>query len=47
MSKMSQLHAELTSQAADLGYVSIEEAEQNGYQVDYSTHKLILKSKGE
>ena len=33
MSKMSQLHAELTEQAAELGFQSIEEAEANGYEV--------------
>lgn len=27
---MSQLHAELTERAAELGYESIEEAEANG-----------------
>ena len=30
---MSQLHAELTEQAAELGFQSIEEAEANGYEV--------------
>ena len=33
MSKMIQLHAELTEQAAELGFESIEEAENNGYEV--------------
>ena len=41
MSKMSQLHAELTMQAAELGFESIEEAEANGYKVDYDKQKLI------
>ena len=40
-SKMSQLHAELTMQAAELGYESIEEAEANGYTVDYDKQKLV------
>ena len=35
MSKMSQLHAELTEQANELGFESIEEAERNGYAVNY------------
>ena len=41
MSKMSQLHADLTEQAADLGFGSIEEAEENGYTVDYDAGKLV------
>ena len=43
MSKMSQLHAELTSQAAELGFESIEEAEANGYKVDYNGSGWVLK----
>lgn len=41
MSKMSQLHAELTQQAAELGFMSIEEAEANGYEVDYGKQELV------
>lgn len=41
MSKMSQLHAELTEQAAELGFESIYEAEQAGYGVDWENHRLI------
>lgn len=41
MSKMSQLHAELSEQAYDLGFRSIEEAEANGYVVDYENQKLV------
>lgn len=33
MSKMSQLHAELTEQAAELGFESIQDAEDHGYEV--------------
>lgn len=33
MSKMSQLHAELSEQASELGFESIEQAEANGYIV--------------
>jgi len=33
MSKMSQLHAELSEQAYELGFDSIEDAEANGYEV--------------
>lgn len=40
-SKMSQLHAELTEQAYDLGFGSIEEAEANGYEVDYNRRMLV------
>lgn len=36
MSKMSQLHAELSEQAYELGYESIEEAEANGLKVQYN-----------
>lgn len=41
MSKMSQLHAELTEQAYELGFESIGEAEQAGYGVDWDNAKLI------
>lgn len=41
MSKMSQLHAELTEQASELGFRSIEEAEANGYEVDYEKRTLV------
>lgn len=41
MSKMSQLHAELTEQAHELGYEDIGEAEQAGCGVDWENHKLI------
>lgn len=38
---MSQLHADLTEQAAQLGFHSIEEAEINGYEVDYEKGILV------
>lgn len=42
MSKMSQLHAELSEQAAELGFESIEQAEANGYVIYYEpVAKLI------
>lgn len=41
MSKMSQLHAELSEQASSLGYQSIEEAEANGYEIDYGKGVLV------
>lgn len=41
MSKMSQLHAELSEQAAELGFESLGEAEQAGYGVDWDNAKLI------
>lgn len=42
MSKMSQAHAELTEQAAKLGFESIAEAEANGYHVSYAKGKVKL-----
>lgn len=33
MSKMSQLHAELTEQANEMGYATIEDAERDGYHI--------------
>lgn len=41
MSKMSQLHAELSEQASELGFESLGEAEQAGYGVDWENAKLI------
>lgn len=38
---MSQLHAELSEQASRLGFQSIEEAEANGYEVDYEKRTLV------
>jgi hypothetical protein len=38
---MSQLHAELSEQAYELGFESIEDAEQAGYGVDYENYKLV------
>lgn len=40
MSKMSQLHAELSVEASELGYPSLEEALEDGYHVNYKTIKL-------
>ena len=39
---MSQLHAELTQQAYDLGFESIEEAEANGYHINYCDNEVKL-----
>lgn len=41
MSKISQLHAELSEQAAELGFESLGEAEQAGYGVDWQNARLI------
>ena len=41
MSKMSQLHAELTEQAIELGFESLEEAEANGYTINYCEGRLV------
>lgn len=38
---MSQLHAELTEQAYELGFENLEEALANGYEVDYEEQKLV------
>lgn len=43
MSKMSQLHAELSEAAAELGFDSIESAEANGYKVVYSADRASLE----
>lgn len=37
MSKMSNIHLELTEQANELGFESIEEAEANGYHIGYTS----------
>ena len=41
MSKMSQLHAELSEHASELGFESIEDAERAGYKVDYDNATLM------
>lgn len=41
MSKMSQLHAELTEQAYELGFESLDEAIANSYEVDYDEGQLV------
>lgn len=41
MSKMSQLHAELSSQAYDLGFNSLDDALAMGYEVDYENGRLV------
>lgn len=41
MSKMSQLYAELSEQASELGFESISEAEERGYGVDWENGKLL------
>lgn len=42
MSKMSQLNAMLTEQAYELGYESLEQAFDNGWEVDYE-HEVLVK----
>lgn len=42
MSKMSQLHAELSEQASELGFESIEQAEANGYEVKFEDGNAFL-----
>ena len=41
MSKMSQLHAELTERAYELGYPSLADAMANGYIIDYENATLV------
>lgn len=41
MSKISQLHAELSEQASGLGFENISEAEQAGYGVDWENSRLV------
>lgn len=40
---MSTIQMELSEQASDLGFRSIEEAEANGYKVDYNGDTWVLK----
>lgn len=40
---MSTIQMELSEQASDLGFASIEEAEANGYIVDYNGETWVLK----
>ena len=40
MSIMSQLHAELSEQANELGYETLEGACQDGYHVEFDTNPL-------
>lgn len=39
---MSNIHLELSEQASDLGFKSIEEAEAHGYTVKYSGDEAFL-----
>lgn len=41
MSIMSQLHAELSEQANELGYETLEEAQADGYTINYQEGKLV------
>ena len=41
MSKMSQLHAELSEQASRLGYVNLDCAIKDGCAIDYENGKLV------
>ena len=43
MSKMSWAHAELCEQAYELGFESLEDAEKNGYVIDYNGEGWVLK----
>lgn len=43
MSKMSQLHMELTEQANEMGYESIEQAEKEGEVIDYTKGRFLTK----
>ena len=41
MSKMSQLHMELSEKAYELGFQSIEDAQVHGYDIDYEKRTLV------
>ena len=41
MSEMSQLHAELSEQAYELGYETLQDALNDGYEADYNERKLV------
>lgn len=41
MSKMSQLHMELSEKAYELGFQSIEDAQAHGYDIDYENRTLV------
>ena len=41
MSKMSQLHAELSEQAYEMGYLTLDQAFADGWEVDYENSILI------
>lgn len=43
MSKMSDIQLDLTEQANNLGFEDIEEAEANGYKVDYNGDEWTLR----
>lgn len=43
MSKMSQLHAELSESAADLGFENIQQAEEAGFVPNWNTGRLEKK----
>lgn len=57
MSKIGQVNLELQEQANELGFETVQEALDNGYEVDYekqvliepqeAAHKAWLKEKGE
>lgn len=40
MSKMSQLHAELSEQAYEMGYLTLDQALADGCEIDYRISKL-------
>lgn len=40
MSKMGELYRELSEQAYDLGFISLEDAENHGWRVNYEMAKL-------
>lgn len=41
MSKMSELHVELSEQAYDLGFNSLDDALNAGYEIDYTESRLV------
>ncbi len=47
MSKIGRLNLELTESANDLGFASIEEAEQAGYRPDYNLGRMVYDATSE
>lgn len=47
MSRMGDINLQIEEQLADLGFESLEEATQNGYQVNYLDGNEVKLAKGD